>query len=310
LPGEQWEAPAVTPAVVLFGGTTEGRQLAEFLAQAGIPALVCVATALGQEQAPVAPGLSCHVGRLDRTQMVDLLRRTAPQLVVDATHPYAAVVTANLRAACAESGLAYLRVRRPAGVSPDEDQADQRTAADPAPAAQTFIPGSTVVPAPSLPAPSSPDPASVDAAPPAVVRRFAGWDQLIPWLNANDQVIFATTGAKEARALTRVEGYQQRVVLRLLPQPDGIKACLELGYSGRNLVALQGPFGHDLNVALFQHFQAGVLVTKDSGDPGGLADKLTAARQCRVATGLIARPADVDGVTLDEARQLIWEALR
>ncbi len=96
--------------VLLFGGTGEGRELAEWLRDKGIPATVCVATDYGSALLP--PGVEAHTGRLDRAGMAALMARRPDTWVVDATHPYAAQATENIRAAAAERGLPYLRLVR------------------------------------------------------------------------------------------------------------------------------------------------------------------------------------------------------
>ena len=98
--------------VLLFGGTAEGRQLAQWLGAEQIPATLCVATDYGAALAPNAPGLEVHAGRLDRAGMDGLIARTGCTHVVDATHPYAAQVTQTLEAAAQAAGLPYLRLVR------------------------------------------------------------------------------------------------------------------------------------------------------------------------------------------------------
>lgn len=47
--------------------------------------------------------------------MEELFRKETPEIVLDATHPYAAEVTKNIRAACENTGVRYQRVLRPEG---------------------------------------------------------------------------------------------------------------------------------------------------------------------------------------------------
>jgi len=47
--------------------------------------------------------------------MEELFRREAPEIVLDATHPYAAEVTKNIRTACENGSIRYQRVLRPEG---------------------------------------------------------------------------------------------------------------------------------------------------------------------------------------------------
>ena len=103
--------------VAIFSGTTEGRTLSHQLAAEGIPVTVCVATDYGQAEQGQAPGITVHTGRLEPSGMAALV--AGASLCVDATHPYAAQASANIRAACEQAGVAYLRLLRPASPLPD-----------------------------------------------------------------------------------------------------------------------------------------------------------------------------------------------
>lgn len=97
---------------LLFGGTSEGRNLARRLASLGARVTYCVATGYGAALAPDCPGVLVHTGRLDEAGMAALMTRRPYACVVDATHPYAAEVTRNLRAAAGRAGLACFRLVR------------------------------------------------------------------------------------------------------------------------------------------------------------------------------------------------------
>ena len=86
--------------VLIYGGTTEGRRLAEKLAEAGIPSLVLVATEYGEQM--MVPGeksgrIQVLQGRLTAAEMAALYEREQPAVIVDATHPYAEAVKKNIR---------------------------------------------------------------------------------------------------------------------------------------------------------------------------------------------------------------------
>lgn len=102
--------------VVVFSGTTEGRSFSRALAALGAAVTVCVATELGAEEQGCADGITVRTGRLDADGMAALLRGAA--LCVDATHPYAAEATRNIRAAAAAAGVEYHRLLRPASPLP------------------------------------------------------------------------------------------------------------------------------------------------------------------------------------------------
>lgn len=103
--------------IVIFAGTSDGRRLAERLAGRGAELVVSVATDYGAELMAPAEGVRVHAGRMDEAAMERFLADERFDLVADATHPYADLVTENLRRACERTGTAYLRVLRPAGAS-------------------------------------------------------------------------------------------------------------------------------------------------------------------------------------------------
>ena len=98
--------------VIVFAGTTEGYGLCRFLGENQIPVLGCVATEYGAKSLQEGEFLHVRAGRLTRPEMEELLKRERPQLVLDATHPYAAEVTENIRTACSNTEISCIRVLR------------------------------------------------------------------------------------------------------------------------------------------------------------------------------------------------------
>lgn len=99
--------------ILLFGGTTEGRLLALELIKEGYEVLLSVASNMGAEELEPKPdGLKVRIGRLEQPEMEALLADF--DLCIDATHPYAVIVTQNIAAACAASETPLRRLLRPA----------------------------------------------------------------------------------------------------------------------------------------------------------------------------------------------------
>lgn len=95
--------------ILIFGGTTEGRELAEFCEKNGISALSSVAAEMGAKRLPESVRVT--VGRLGVNEMEKLIRGNF-SLVIDATHPYAVEASKNIKAACERVGVNYYRVVR------------------------------------------------------------------------------------------------------------------------------------------------------------------------------------------------------
>lgn len=207
--------------IVVFSGTTEGRDFSRAAAALGIAVTVSVATDLGAEEQGQAPGITVHSGRLLPGAMAELLQGAA--LCVDATHPYAVEATKNIRAAANAAGVEYHRLLR---------------------AASTLPAGSVVL---------------------------GSAAQAAQYLAATQGNVLLTTGAKELAAFAGLDA--ARLCPRVLPTVAGITACEGAGIPHRNIIAMQGPFTLELNLALMQQFHIRYLVTKDGGSAGGFAEK-------------------------------------
>ena len=106
----------------VFAGTSEGRSLIEALTGRGAAITACVATEYGEVLLGSHSDVRVLAGRMNVEEMTALLRAEAFDAVVDATHPYADVVTQNIAAACREVGATYLRLLRGSSMS-DSDGA-------------------------------------------------------------------------------------------------------------------------------------------------------------------------------------------
>lgn len=108
--------------LLIFGGTTEGRQLAQFCADHRISAWVSVASQYGCDLLPSSEYLRILVNRMDWQEMAEFMRDKQVRLVVDATHPYAKEVTGNIKRACMEEQIPLLRCLRDAEAESAEEE--------------------------------------------------------------------------------------------------------------------------------------------------------------------------------------------
>lgn len=81
--------------------------------------------------------------------------------------------------------------------------------------------------------------------------------------------------------------------------PDVVKTCADMGFYGIHLIAMQGPFSEELNVAMMRSVHAKWMVTKESGKAGGFGEKVSAAKKAGVGLVVIGRPAE-DGISLED----------
>lgn len=96
---------------LLFAGTTEGRTLYERLSARGVEMDISVATEYEKELIEPLGG-RIYSGRMTEEEMEGRIRAGGYGAVVDATHPYADIVTQNIRKACQETETLYIRLLR------------------------------------------------------------------------------------------------------------------------------------------------------------------------------------------------------
>ena len=243
--------------ICVFAGTTEGRELVEFLSSQPAQVTACVATEYGETLLPTADNLTISARRLPVAEITQLLSKTAFDLVIDATHPYAASITESISAACQATGTEYLRLLR--GESKLSDDVvyvpDTETAAE--------------------------------------------------FLDGTEGNILLTTGSKELAKFGKLTGFGERVYARVLPMDASLDACHAVGLKASHIIAMQGPFSEEINLAMLHTVSASWLVTKDGGEPGGFDAKVSAARKANVHLVVIGRPAQKDGVSFSEAIELL-----
>lgn len=117
-----------------------------------------------------------------------------------------------------------------------------------------------------------------------------------------------TTGSKEIAEFGTVKNSAENIVARVLPSVKSIEACLEAGISPANIVAMQGPFTLEMNVATLKQYGCEALVTKDTGKPGGFDDKAKCA-DLGFKVIVVKRPSAESGVSLREAEERISEEI-
>ena len=243
----------------VFAGTTEGRELVEYLSSQPISVTACVATEYGETLLSPAANLTISAKRLTAEEMEALFAAEQFELVIDATHPYASVVTENICAACTATGTEYLRLLR-SGAAAIEDA--------------------------------------------VFVSDIAG---AVEYLNTVDGNIMLTTGSKELSKFVSIQDFENRIFARVLPMEDSLRLCQEAGLKSAHILAMQGPFSKEMNVAMLKSVNAKYMVTKDSGSKGGFDEKIAAVLEAGAKLVVIGRPPQKDGLPFDETLSLLCQ---
>jgi len=98
--------------ILILGGTTEARRLAQALA--GRRDLAVTLSLAGRTAAPAAQPVPFRIGGFGGAQgLADYLSEQRIDALIDATHPYAAIISGNAATAAISTGVRLLALRRP-----------------------------------------------------------------------------------------------------------------------------------------------------------------------------------------------------
>lgn len=124
--------------------------------------------------------------------------------------------------------------------------------------------------------------------------------------------LFLTTGSRHVHLYAQsAQEYHKNITVRVMPASDSLLACENAGLKPRQIIAETGPFSTEDNLHLLRKYKCDVLISKDSGDSGGLPEKIAAAELQNIPVVLVNRPAtqgklfgDLDGL-LKELQRLL-----
>lgn len=241
--------------VCIFGGTTEGRLLAKILSDYQAEVDLYIATDYGEQFVKELSNVNIHQKRLNKEQMIELFSMNKFDYVVDATHPFAKIVSQNAKEAAEYCNIQYYRIVRE--VNKNED-----------------------------------------------CKYFNSVEDIVAYLNCADGNILLTTGSKDLENFINVKNYEKRIFLRILPMESSLKKALELGYSNKNIICMQGPFSEELNAAMINSIGAKFLVTKESAATGGFNEKINACIKTETKCLVLKKPEE-EGITLDKFKEIV-----
>mgnify|MGYP002319999806 FL=1 len=245
---------------LIFAGTTEGRMLIEqLLTSPNIQITACTATEYGKVLLPSSDRLTISSKRLDEQQMISLMQNNNFNAVIDTTHPYAVIVSENIKKSADITGIPYIRLLRPKQMINDLEN----------------------------------------------VKFVSSIEEAISYLSSTTENILSTIGSKELAKLCEISDYKERIFARILPLPDMVKQCFDMGFTGKHLICMQGPFSEELNTALIHQFNIKYTLTKDSGKLGGFIEKVNSAKNTNTILVVIGRPKVEQGFSYDEVIKML-----
>lgn len=260
------------PGILIFAGTTEGRELAEYASAQGEDCFVSVATEYGKSLLQHLENITVLAGRMDEEKIRTFIEENQIRLVIDATHPFAQEATLNIKAACKKAAM-HLQVHYVRCVRQDADPCYDNGYLE-----QAKKKGKLVF---------------VDSV-----------QEAVRYLKQTTGNILIATGSRELNKYTEIDDYKERCFIRVLSVVQSVEESVKLGFQGSHLFAMQGPFSKEMNLALLHQTKAAYFVTKDAGQAGGFEEKLEASEAAGAVLVVVGRPQE-SGEDLESVKKLI-----
>jgi precorrin-6A/cobalt-precorrin-6A reductase len=237
--------------ILLLGGTSDSVEVASELKRQGLDLILSTATEYGESVAAQGFDGKIVAGAMDVVQMKDFCEKQTITSIVDATHPFARCVSETAMEVSNALSIPYVRYERPESMFENKDNSDSEGEA---------------------------------------THFFANFEEACSWMNTQEGNILITTGSKDAETIYRHIHNKDRLYFRLLPLSTQLIKMEDLGLKARQIIAMQGPFSIDMNVAMIRQLKATILVSKESGKQGHVEEKLEATRICGIKFVVIERP--------------------
>jgi len=241
---------ALLPVIWLIGGTSEAPMLARKLIELNYRLVVTTTTSEGANLLR-SHDVKVQIGALNRDGMEDLITEEGIQLVVDASHPYATLVSENAMAVCARLDLPYIRFERPELDLPTDPLIRQVSTMEAA-ANLAFELGSTV----------------------------------FTTIGVKDLAVFV-----QKRDILRNGGQENiRLIAKVLPALSSIQTCQDLGLELKDVFAMYGTVSTSFYQEIIREYKIDVMISKESGETGGVLEKIEACLALEKPLIIVSRP--------------------
>ena len=279
--------------VLVMAGTSDARKVIFDLSEEErVSVLATATTPHGVELAQRSGANKVLEGFFDSEKLTNIIQDNDIELLIDATHPFAAAATQNAIKASNNVNVPYIRFERPETELPDSDLIHVvNSFEDAVLVIKEILDQNESINHESLSQSVSKERNSS--------KSFA-----------NGKVLHLA-GVNTLHYVTEVIS-PEFVVARVLPTVYSVKKSLELGIPHHNIIAIEGTFSPRFNGILMDEFQIKVVLTKESGQSGGTISKIQAALHQTVPVVIVMRPEidELEGnLVFNEVELLVAEVI-
>jgi precorrin-6A/cobalt-precorrin-6A reductase len=204
---------------------------------------------------------------LNKNDLVELIQKREIKILIDATHPFAAEATRNGVYAAKKTDINYIRYERPSLEIENSSKIHKSS---------SFIEAGKL---------------ALQISQESIKNYIKYQSESDNSLNSLDEAgrILHLAGVSTLEDVLKHVN-KNRLFVRVLPTVSSIKKCFDLGLSGGNILAMQGVFSKEFNTALMKEYNVSAIITKESGEMGGVPSKIKAANDLGIDIILVTRP--------------------
>ncbi len=221
----------------VIGGTSDANKIVEKLLVSDSEILVSTTTIYGSQLAQ-KKGVTVIQKQLNKEEMQHLIMDYTISKIIDASHPFAQVVSENAIEVCKNNKIPYVRFERKVKHYPD-------------------------------------------------AMYYQSYEEMVKVLKQTKGKILLTIGSKNVGLFSEIN---DRIIARVLPVHESILLCENAGLKAHQILAMKGRVETATNIALIKEYGIQHLVTKDSGEAGGMEEKINAAKACNIKVHILGRP--------------------
>lgn len=249
-------------------GTGEGREILASVNKYTDEIVVSTATEYGYELYKEFKAKYFNYKPLNEEEFKNLIKEFGITVFVDASHPYAIEVSKTLISVCKEMNINYVRYERK-GYFDDIYRSYEEK-----------INNKDII----------------------FVEKYEDLEEVLKNIEGN---ILNTTGSNNVLKIESIKNKKNRIIHRVLPSPKVISRLLENDISMENIIAIKGPFGFEINNGIIKEYKIKALITKDSGQEGGMKEKIESSLLNNVKVIVIKRPKMNYGIEFNDIKEML-----
>lgn len=136
------------------------------------------------------------------------------------------------------------------------------------------------------------------------IVEFSEIESMMKYLESLSGKILVTLGSNNLHRFENLKN-KSEIYFRILPKWEMVKKAEEFGILPKNIIAMQGPFSKELNLAMMRGLSIKYMVSKKGGDTGGEREKIESAKEIGVETILLSRPNVDYPVVFSDLKKLL-----